>query len=331
MSGGNKNRIMSWIVAVVIAGIFVLLSNWLTPPEANPNRTTILVKAPETMVTAFKRTFEELELNRDYAIEVTDDVTKANFVVKEGMSKEGKLIAYSPIVAVFNNDSEYRESLKEKNIFVPSEVDSDEDDFDFNKVIKEALSGNECEFKVYYPSKDSDTWEEFYNFMLFTVNDGYYPGTDKEMENAKQVVDEFLNSKYAEPFNNNTIERSNGVAKNSIYFMAYADLVRVQEQTGGFYARVMYPKTVVYHSYYATYDELGKVLYDALDDDDYDFFIFWTDNVGYTYLRNKGYNTKYSTYVYEPGHVYGKRTTFNGVEIPGAEINIHDEEANNNE
>lgn len=330
MSKANKNRILTWIVAVGVAGIFLLISNWLTPPEANPNRTTILVKAPEPVVTAFQNAFERLGLNRDYAIEATDDVTEANFVVREGMNKEGKLIAYSPIVAVFNEGSDYKDSLVEKEIFVTSEVNSDYEDFDFNKVIQEAVSGKGCEFKVYYPSKDSDSWEEFYNFMLFTVNDGYYPGTAEEMEKAKQIADEFLNSKYAEPFNNNTIERSNGIPKNSIYFMAYADLARVYEQSGGFSCRVMYPKTVVYHSYYATYDELGKLVYDCLDADVTGFFSLY--NVGYTYLRNEGYNTRYSTYVFGIGNnVYGQRSTFNGVEIPGAEIYIYNEEDNKDE
>lgn len=330
MSKASKNRISAWIWAVVIAGGFLLLSDWFKPPNANPNRTTILVKAPDTMVTAFENTFEELGLNKDYAIEVTDDVTKANFVVREGMNKEGKLIAYSPIIAIHNADTEYKKSLREKKILITSEVDSEYEDFDFYKVIQEALSGKGCEFKVYYPSKDSDSWEEFYHFMLFTVNDGYYPGTAEEMEKANQITNEFLNSKYAEPYNNNTIERSNGIAKNSIYFMAWADLWRLYVQSGGgFNCTAMYPKTVVYHSYYATYDELGKVVYDTFETD-LDRFLEVTYNVGYWYLRLAGYNTKFSQYAANIGKME-LRYEFNGVEIPGAEINIHDEEANNHE
>ena len=326
MSEVSKKRILGWIVAVVIAVVFMLLSDWFTPTE----RTTILVKAPDTMVTAFENTFEKLGLNKDYAIEVTDDVTKANFIVREGMNKEGKLIAYSPIIAVQNADTEYKESLREKKILVTSEVDSEYEDFDFYKVIQEALSETGTEFKVYYPSKDSDSWEEFYNFMLFTVNDGYYPGTVEEMRHAVQITNEFLNSKYAEPYNNNTIERSNGIAKNSIYFMAWADLRRLYVQSGGgFNCTAMYPKTVVYHSYYATYDELGKVVYDTFETDLHNFFET-LGNVGYWNLRSVGYNTKYSYYAAPIGNM-GLRQEFNGVEIPGAKIYIHDEEANKDE
>ena len=330
MSTENKNRILTWIASVGVAMLFLLISS-CTATNENPNRTTILIKAPDLMVTAFQNAFDRLGWSEDYILEATNDINKANFVVREGMNQKGELIAYSPIVAVFNSDSDYEESLIEKGIFVKSELNESDEDFDFYKVIQEAISGTKCEFKIYYPSKDSNSWDEFYNFMLFSVNDGYYPGTDKEMEDAKHVVEKFLNSKYAEPFNNNTIQRSNGIAKNSIYFMAYADLARVYKQSGGFSCRVMYPKTVVYHSYYATYDELGKVVYDSLEADNTSFFE-GLNNVGYAYLRDKGYNTKYSNYVTSIGNaVWGLRTTFNGVEIPGAEIYIYNEEAKKDE
>lgn len=331
MSTENKSRILTWIASVGVAMLFLLISSCTAAQPENPNRTTIMIKAPDAMVTAFQKAFDRLGWSEEYIVEATNDINKANFVVWEGMNQKGELIAYSPIVAVFNSDGDYNESLTEKGVFVKSELNESYEDFDFYKVIQEAISETECEFKIYYPSKDSNSWDEFYSFMLFTVNDGYYPGTDREMEDAKHVVEKFLNSKYAEPFNNNTIQRSNGIAKNSIYFMAYADLARVYEQSGGFSCRVMYPKTVVYHSYYATYDELGKVVYDSLEADDPSF---WEgiNNAGYSYLRNKGYNTKYSTYVTSIGkNVYGQRTTFNGVEIPGAEIYIYNEEAKKDE
>lgn len=328
MNKSTKTRYKIWIIAIGLAAIFLMISNWL---GVNPNRTTILVKAPAPMITAFEKSFDNLKLDKEYIIEATDDASKANFVVTEGMNQEGKLIAYSPFVAVFNSDAEYEKSLIEKEIFVTSKVDSSYNDFDFKKVIQEALSGKECVYKVYYPSKDSNSWEEFYNFMLFTVNDGFYPGTAEEMEKAKLITEEFLNSKYAEPYNNNTIERSNGIPQNSIYIMAYADLARVYKQTGGFSCRVMYPITTVYHSYYATYDELGKVVYDCLNTP-LESFTLSTKAVGYYQFRVQGYHAKYNTGVYSMGNnVYGLRSYFNAVEIPGTDISILSEEENNNE
>lgn len=328
MSKATKTRIITWLMAIVVAAVFMLISSWT---YVNPNPTTILVKAPDRMIYAFEKVFDDLKLDKDYVIEATDDETKANFVVREGMNQEGKLIAYSPFVAVFNSESDYEKSLIEKEIFVTSEVDSNYNDFDFSKVIQEALSEKGTQFKIYYPSKDSDSWEEFYNLMLFTVNDGYYPSTAEELEKAKQTTEQFLNSRYAEPYNNNAIERSNGIPKNSIYIMAYADLARVYKQSGGFSCRIMYPKTTVYHSYYATYDELGKLVYDSIYTK-YDSFSISTKAIGCYYFRTQGYHAKYDTGVYSVGsNVYGLRNYFNAIEIPGTNISDYIEEDDYNE
>lgn len=99
MSRSFKNRIIIWTFAIGIAALFLLISKWT---YVNPNPTRIFVNAPEPMVTAFQNTFDTLKLDKDYIIETTSDIAKANFVVREGMNQEGKLIAYSPIVAVFN-------------------------------------------------------------------------------------------------------------------------------------------------------------------------------------------------------------------------------------
>ena len=115
MSKENNKRIIIWIIAIVVAALFLGLSY---KPTQNPNRTTILIKAPEPMVIAFQNAFEELKLDKDYIIKETKDDSKANFIVREGMKKEGELIAYSPIVAVFNADKDYKDSLIKKEIFV---------------------------------------------------------------------------------------------------------------------------------------------------------------------------------------------------------------------
>lgn len=330
MDNANRSRFIMWIAGIVVALLFILISNW-TIEKPVPN--TILVKAPEPMVEAFQKTFDRIKFDKEYEIEITEDVNKANFVVAEGV-EDGELLAYSPIVAIFNSEEDYLKSLTEKGYFVTSDIDSDYEDFDFNKVVEEAISGN-CEFKIYYPSKDSDTWDEFYNFMIYTVNDGYYPNAIEDMEHSKEVIEKFLNSKYAEPLNIDTVERINGFTKNSIYLMPYADLVRLYNQSGKFTCHIMYPKTVVYHNYFATFDELGKKIYDSLDLDSGGLFSI--SNFGYSNLRDKGYNTKYSSNYYKIGRfqknapvyqdavVTGHRSKFNGVEIPGAEIAIYEE------
>lgn len=330
MDNANRNRFLMWIAGIVVALLFILISNW-TVEKPVPN--TIFVKAPEPMVEAFQKTFKKLKFDEEYSIELTEDANKANFIVAEGI-EDGELLAYSPIVAIFNSEKDYLKSLTEKGYFVTSDVDSNYEDFDFNKVVEEAISGN-CEFKIYYPSKDSDTWDEFYNFMIYTVNDGYYPNAIEDMEQSKKVIEKFLNSKYTEPLNIDTVERINGFTKNSIYLMPYADLVRLYNQSGRFTCHIMYPKTVVYHNYFATFDELGKKIYDSLDLDSGGLFSI--SNMGYRYLRDEGYNTKYSNYFYMIGYfqdnyrtdkniiVTGHRSKFNGVEIPGVEITAYEE------
>lgn len=320
----QKERIKRWIIAIGVAFILIMLSN---KSSDNPNKTTILVNAPKSMIQALENTLEELDMHKDYKIEYTEDSEKANFVVEEGLGKKGELIAYSPIIAVFNSDDELQKRLIDENIFVISEVDPDEYDFDFKKIIDQIVNDKTCEFKVYYPSKNSATWEEFYHFLLFTVNDGYYPKTAEEIECANQTIDAFLNSKNAEPINNNTLERSNGFAQNSIYFMAYTDLARVYDTNrANYYCRVMYPKTVVYHNYYASFDETGKILYDTLNQNNENFLFEITD-VGYYYLRRKGYITKYNNYtITVSSYIEGVRQEFNGVEIPGAELNSFKED-----
>lgn len=321
----TKLRILIWSIALVVAVIMLIISN---ATYENPNKTTIFVKAPETMVSAFERAFDKLKLDKDYIIEAVTDEKMANFVVREGITQEGDLIAYSPFVAVFNPLEEYYKQLSEEEILVKSATDGDYNDLDFLKVVNMAIEGKDCRFKIYYPSKDSDSWEEFYSFMLLTVNDGYYPTEATELEESKSKVEKFLSTKYAEPFNNNTLQRSNGIPKDSIYIMAYSDLVRVYKQTGGFNCRIIYPMTTVYHSYYATYDELGKIIYDCLGTPIENLSIS-TKGIGYSYLREYGYNTRNSMYVCSVGT--GPRQYFNAVEIPGAEVFKDMEEANSYE
>ena len=318
----QKVRLTRWMMAIGVAFILIMLSNKFSD---NPNKTIILVNAPKSIVQALENTLEYLDMHKDYKIIYTEDSENANFVVKQGLGKDGKLIAYSPIIAVFNSDEELQKRLIDENIFVSSEVKPDEYDFDFKKIIDQIVGNKSCEFKIYYPSKNSDTWEEFYHFLLFTVNDGYYPKSAEEIENANQTIKAFLNSKNAEPINNNTLERSNGFAENSIYFMAYTDLARLYEGSVNYYCRVMYPKTVVYHNYYASFDETGKILYDLFEYDKKGSLLRWDgdiDNIGYYFLRAKGYCTKYSTYIGSTSsYIEGLRKEFNGVEIPGAELN----------
>lgn len=305
-----------WAVAVIVGLLFVLIGrvNEAKLNQVPKEKTTIYVKAPEDMKSVFKDVIIKTSLNKDYEIEFTNEENKANFTVKEGLKNDGELIAYSPIIAVFNGSDETFNEYKEKELFVKSDINNSDYDFDFKKVIDEILFSQNSEFKIYYPSQNSTMWDEFYSFLLFTVNDGYYPKEGTDMEEAVKNIEDFFNSRNAEPIDNYNIRIMNGISKNSIYFMTYADLAHLDKNSSqkknSF--RIMYPKTVVYHNYYAKFDEIGLNLYNALGKS-----TWIQENVGYYYLEKQYYNTKYSFGVPNMStNIQGERTQFNSAEIP---------------
>ena len=254
------------------------------------------------------------------------DNPNANFTVSEGSNANGELIAYSPFVAVFNSDEKLYDNLVKEEIFVPSKVDSDWDDFDFKKIMDQSLSTDGSSFKIYYPSQDSDYWDEFYNFLLFTANDGYYPKAGTNMEETVKTVEEFLSCKNVEPVSSNSLKRINSIPQNSIYFITYADLAYIYRTSGISGFIVMYPKTVVYHSYYMAYDETGKILYDFLSQSHESFFGGCYDTVGYDMLYYYSYlNTRYTSgtvrFTSTNYNDIKKRDQYNAVEIPEVTIN----------
>lgn len=313
-----KIRLISYGIGICLAVLIILISK---PTYENPNKTKILVNAPSQMISAFQVAFDELGWDKDYIIESTDNVDEANFIVYEGVNQPGEVIAVSPLVAVWGSDNKQYNSLAERGYFVKSESDSRYLDFDFNKVITEIINDNDSDFRIYCPSEDSPSWEEFCAFLFFTVNDGYYPKSDEEIAQSKEIIEKFLNSKYVIPYDNSIIEYCNGIAKNSIYFMTYADLDRVYTFSGGLACQIMYPKYVVHHSYYATYDEIGRLIYESLEKDKRGY----VDNVGNYYLRFRGYTTKNYTDNADIGDgVYGKRKVYNTVTIPGTKALYED-------
>lgn len=319
-----KQKYRFWVIGIIIAMIFTVISNISKAPEP-AERTVITINAPENMQSGFQKTLEKLKVEKQYELQYTDN-PNANFTVSEGSNANGELIAYSPFVAVFNSDEKLYDNLVKEEIFVPSKVDSDWDDFDFKKIMDQSLSTDGSSFKIYYPSQDSDYWDEFYNFLLFTANDGYYPKAGTNMEETVKTVEEFLSCKNVEPVSSNSLKRINSIPQNSIYFITYADLAYIYRTSGISGFIVMYPKTVVYHSYYMTYDETGKVLYDFLNEPFESFFNGCYDHVGYDMLYYYSYlNTRFNSgtvrFTSTNYNDIRKRDQYNAVEIPEVTVN----------
>lgn len=309
-----KERIKFWAIAVVIGLAFALLGKACS----NEKEVTqaITVNAPQAMHVAFEETLKDVKLHKKYSIEFTNS-KDANFTVTNQKSSSSELIAYSPVVAVFNEDEELYQSYIEKEIFIPSDTEPEAYDFDFKKIMTDIIENPNSMYKVYYPDETMCDWSVFYAFLLYTANDGCYPSNGANMTETKQVVDEFLQSKSTEPISREGVDKAGGFAKNSIYFMPLADLgyICANKAIG---CKVMYPKITVYCNYYASFDEMGKILYDALDID-VEGFSFNAKDIGYYNLWKSGKyfvkQYKNEVHLYINGSELRLRKNFNAVDV----------------
>lgn len=318
-----KSRIKIWALLTVIALFFVQCGKSQTAKNVEPEQ--ISANVPLAMQSSFERTLADTELDEKYEIKFTSK--EANFTITTQKSDINEFIAYSPVVAVFNEDEELYQTYIEDEIFVPSDTEPEAYDFDFKKIMKDIIGNSDSSYKVYYPNSSICDWNVFYTFLLYTANDGCYPSEGTNMEQTKELVDAFLQSKNTEQIGRESLNKMKGFAKNSVYFMPLADLGYIYENDK-IRCRVMYPKTVVYCNYYADFDEIGKILFDALETDQGGILGIITENIGYYNLNVYG-NYFVETYGAPVSISYDKtigrftynypleiRENFNAVEVP---------------
>lgn len=318
-----KEKYKFWVIGIVVGCILLVINSFVNRPKPQKESvqpTEILVNAPESMHGAFQTTLKDLRITDEYVLKFTDS-KNANFTVTEGADAEGELLAYSPFVAIFNSDGDLENQRIQEEIFVQSQSDSNYNDFNFKKVIDNIVSGSDTNLKVYYPAKDSVYWDEFYNFLLFTVNDGYYPKNESDMANAQDVIEKFLNSKNAQPTDTTAIKRNNGIPKDSVYFMTYVDLANLYNSTGLKNYKIFYPTSVVYHNYYASFDKKGELLFNFLSQTGKGLFGY--ENTGYLNLKINYFHTLYTNSTNNFDKYSGFRETFNGVEIPKTNVTVN--------
>lgn len=316
-----KLRIKLWALAVVIALILAQCDRIQNTPEVELE--TINVNVPVAMQSAFEQTLADTELNEKYEIHFTNK--EANFTVTTQKSDSSEVIAYSPVVAVFNEDEELYQSYIEKEIFVPSETEPEAYDFDFQKIMKDIIENPKSEYKVYYPDNSVCDWNVFYAFLLYSANDGCYPSEGTNMEETKERVEAFLESKNTEAISRESLNKIQGFAKNSVYFISLADVGYIYENER-VPCRIMYPKTVIYCHYYASFDEIGKILFDSLGEKTSGGFLGTTkEYTGYYNLNAYGnyfvrhYRASVSISYSSGRYTYylpGLRENFNAVEVP---------------
>lgn len=250
------------------------------------DKTTICVNVPYSMQKSLKDIVNLM--GGKYNLKFTNSLD-ANFIVEEGgCNNVGEFIAYTPFVAVFNLEENLQYELIREEIFIKSRIDSQRYDLDFKRIMKQVLDGN-CSFNIYIPEKTSVYWEEFYIFLVITLNEGIFPKNIENLEEIQEDIQSFLNSDKVQ-YTNYAI---NSIKKDSIVFITYLDLAELYENIETQDILIMYPIDVVCHNYYASFDEKGKRIFDLFTDS-YRSIIIKTDNMGH-YILNKNYfNTVYT-------------------------------------
>lgn len=315
----RKYRLIEWGVAIVVAIILWIGSETIEKIFTNTHtpKEVITVYAPEDMQKAFSKNLSKAELSSKYKIEITENLENADICVnyqKEGDENYEKF-AFSPFVIGYSTDKDCLKSLIKANTIIPSAFDEEYYEIDLLKVINEVIEDgkwknlgieNEKEIKLFYPAEDTIYWQDFYNFMLLTVNRGKYPNTDSEMKNAVEYVENFISSSCTEAVRNfdEKIERTGGFKDNSIFILpekAMQDLSLSSEN----YGRLFYPLQTINFYYYITGNtDVGKEVVKNLTDKFYEL------------IREKGYrNSTYSSY-YNRGDLYDLRDVYNTVEVP---------------
>jgi hypothetical protein len=279
-----------------------------------PVKSNMYVKCPECMRTAIEEIFSKSKLKKTYNLIFTENTEEANFVVSEGASSQSnELIAYSPIIAIFNSDEEYYNSLIDEEYFVQSQS-SNEDvyDLNFKKIMDEIIDNGTSDFKIYCPNKSSGMWDEFYYFLIITENDGIYPNNQTLLRSIKARVNTFLESNNVGDVNFNNQAITNGFAKNSITFTTITEFYYAYKSgnSSDYSCRIMYPEYVIYHDYYMTYDDVGAVLKAKLTKGN-----FLYTNLGYEILSRYYFNNTASSEYGISSDVEGTRGVFNNMQI----------------
>ena len=324
----RKERIFQWVAAVIVAIIFWRLGiykDYLDTKPPEPEKQKITVNAPEDMQTAFGEALVVAGLNETHEIVMTDEVN-ANICVDYAKQNDENYqkIAFSPFVVAYNTSSDCQKKLKKTGVFVESPYDEDYLEVNFMKIINEAIGEgkwanlglkDENKLKVFYPSKDSKYWQDFYNFLVITVNDGKYPKTTTEMQNAEEVIEQFLDSEYTEGVNDfyEQVERTGGFPTTAFYVLPEKDALDVCDKQSKA-ADIYYPINTVYFNCYVKGDEVGKQIIDNLGKTTE---VFLTRNNFYEELSSKRYRSvQYSKVNNNGSYTNYERDIFNVVKIP---------------
>ncbi len=291
----RKKRLIFWALCICISLILGYINDEYYKEKAN-----LVVYAPEDMKEAFSVALKEAGLNSNYRIAITTEKEKADICVDYGKENNSYTkFAFSPFVVSYSSDENHIKDLKKDGVLIESEYYTSEKyyDIDFKKVVDEVIEEGKWEnlgvddkklstIKIFYPAESTIYWDDFYDFMLVTVNNGTYPESIEKLENAEEYVGRFLKSSFTEPVTDfeEQVVRTNGFPESSFYVFPEKLGFQVSSDTGN-YTRFFYPTSTVNFNYYlkATTD-LGKRVVNSIDDSDF-----------YEKLNDKEYRSKSET------------------------------------
>ena len=239
-----KRLIILWGILIILFFVEVIAFKFFLPRKA------LTVNAHKGMRSAFQVVLNKTELGKNYKIKISSSET-ADIIVEcdkkddESYSK----IAYSPFVVVFCKDDDLYSSLKKSKLLRTSKYEDDYCDFNLEKLINGVLDNKKMkelgflsEATICVPSEKSKYWSDFYNLMLITVNKGVYPKDENQIQELKQKIDSFLNSKKVSKFNdlNEQLIRTNYFSKGAVYIIPEQE-ARYYNSDQSKYCKFCYP------------------------------------------------------------------------------------------
>lgn len=319
----RKSRIICWALCLVLATALIVgekVSKNIDTNTMFKGKAPITVCAPDDMKDAFKSALHNSGLNHDYKIVMTSD-PNSNICVDYGKENDTNYtkFAFSPFVIAYSDNKNNFKKLKKSEVLILSEFNDDYYDIDFLQVVNEVIEDGSWvnlgiedlkRIKVFYPSKETPYWNDFYDFMLVTVNKGAYPKSEEEFEKADETIQKFMESSNTEEVSNfdEKIERVGGFPENAFFILpekTVYDLAIDHSKC----TRIFYPTQTVYFNYYVKGDELGNKVISAFEAST-TFYNFYSD------LKKKYYRSHSHSELTEMSRLYDERNVYNVIKIP---------------
>lgn len=272
-------RVTAWVLCLILAiGVFYGPSlyggvkTYFKEKEAAKKEISIYV--PDDMVESFQRAYEmsDSSFQGSHKIIQVKDKEKANIIVDTGKEYDAEYekLAFSPFIIAYSTEESNMKRFKQTGLLIESSYNNENYEIDFGLVINEVLgSGNWEKFglndkgkiHVFYPDPSTEYWNDFYDFMLVTVNGGVYPADDESMKKADEQVQKFINSQYTEAIKDfeEKLDRVGLFAEN-VFWIIPEKLAMDLTYDNSIGANLFYPTITVYMNYYVKYDEVGRLL-----------------------------------------------------------------------